>query len=150
MSGPAARRLVTRDDIRRFAVAVGSTAPVHHDADAARALGHPDLLAPPFYFTTLGLSLGKIFPASSARPDGLARDEPVGGRVVAGGGSVEWFGDIHAGDELTMEERFLDERTTRGRDGEMTIARFERIYAVGGEPRVREVTVRIGRLGGAP
>jgi acyl dehydratase len=40
---------VTRGDIRRFARAVGDTNPASLDTEAAKALGHPDLVAPPTF-----------------------------------------------------------------------------------------------------
>jgi acyl dehydratase len=38
-----------REKIREFAEAIGSTDPVHSDPAAARALGHPDVIAPPTF-----------------------------------------------------------------------------------------------------
>jgi acyl dehydratase len=38
-----------REKIREFAEAIGSTDPVHSDPQAARALGHPDVIAPPTF-----------------------------------------------------------------------------------------------------
>lgn len=40
---------VGREKIAEFAAAVGSSDPAHHDPDAARALGHPDVVAPPTF-----------------------------------------------------------------------------------------------------
>ena len=48
---------VSREHIRRFADAIGDPNPVYRDPAAARALGHPDVIAPPTFLTTLGLSL---------------------------------------------------------------------------------------------
>jgi acyl dehydratase len=48
---------VSREHIRRFADAIGDANPVYRDPEAARALGHPDVIAPPTFLTTLGLSL---------------------------------------------------------------------------------------------
>ncbi len=38
---------VTRAELAAFAEAVGATHPAHTDPQAARALGHPDVVAPP-------------------------------------------------------------------------------------------------------
>ncbi len=43
---------VTRGDIRRFARAMGDDNPAYHDPEAARALGHPDVVAPPTFLIT--------------------------------------------------------------------------------------------------
>jgi acyl dehydratase len=48
---------VSREHIRRFADAIGDANPAYRDAAAARALGHPDVIAPPTFLTTVGLSL---------------------------------------------------------------------------------------------
>lgn len=40
---------VGREKLREFAEAVGATHPAYSDVAAARALGHPDLLAPPTF-----------------------------------------------------------------------------------------------------
>lgn len=40
---------VGREKIREFADAVGDPSPVYRDPDAARALGHPDVIAPPTF-----------------------------------------------------------------------------------------------------
>jgi acyl dehydratase len=40
---------VTREAVSRFAAAVRATDPAHHDPDAARAAGHPDVVAPPTF-----------------------------------------------------------------------------------------------------
>ncbi|KNE81924.1 MULTISPECIES: FAS1-like dehydratase domain-containing protein [Streptomyces] len=45
--GPA--YLVERQQVRAFALAVGERHPACHSPEAARALGHPDLLAPPTF-----------------------------------------------------------------------------------------------------
>ncbi|GAA3062007.1 MULTISPECIES: FAS1-like dehydratase domain-containing protein [Actinomycetes] len=45
----AAPYQVSREAIREFAVAVKAEHPAHHDVDAAAALGHRDLVAPPTF-----------------------------------------------------------------------------------------------------
>ncbi|GAA3375571.1 MaoC family dehydratase N-terminal domain-containing protein [Streptomyces sannanensis] len=50
---PTAPYEVEREKIREFALAVGETHPAHHDPEAARALGHPDVIAPPTFLCVL-------------------------------------------------------------------------------------------------
>ena len=45
---------VTRGDLRRFADAIGDPSPAYRDVEAARALGHPDVVAPPTFLITMG------------------------------------------------------------------------------------------------
>jgi acyl dehydratase len=46
---PPHRYEVSADAIRRYAATVGERDPVHLDAGAARAAGHPDVVAPPMF-----------------------------------------------------------------------------------------------------
>ncbi|KTR95249.1 hypothetical protein NS220_06570 [Microbacterium testaceum] len=46
---PTAPYLVGREKVREFARAVFADAPQHSDPDAARALGYPDVVAPPTF-----------------------------------------------------------------------------------------------------
>jgi acyl dehydratase len=48
---------VGREHIRRFAQAIGDSNPAYVDPAAAKALGHPDVIAPPTFLTTVGMSL---------------------------------------------------------------------------------------------
>lgn len=49
---------VGRDHIRRFADAIGDPNPIYRDPAAAKAAGHPDVIAPPTFLTTMGFALG--------------------------------------------------------------------------------------------
>ncbi len=40
---------VGREKVREFASAVGATAPIHHDVDAAKEAGYSDVVAPPTF-----------------------------------------------------------------------------------------------------
>lgn len=55
---------VSREHIRRFAQAIGDTNPAYTDPEAAKALGHPDVIAPPTFLTTVGMSLSGRGPIS--------------------------------------------------------------------------------------
>lgn len=48
---------VGREKIREFADAVGDPNPAYRDPDAARALGHPDVVAPPTFPIVVAFSL---------------------------------------------------------------------------------------------
>jgi hypothetical protein len=139
------RHLATRESIRHFAVAIGAMAPVHHDVEAARAGGFRDLVAPPSYFSVMGLSLGRILPSELLRPDGIPLSDELQGRAVAGEASVEWFGDIIAGDIVEFEERFAGSYVAAGRSGPLNCYVYNRTYAVESAVVVRERLVRIGR-----
>lgn len=44
---------VSRELISRFAAAIGDNSPAYTDIEAAKALGHPDVIAPPTFLTVL-------------------------------------------------------------------------------------------------
>jgi acyl dehydratase len=86
---------VGREKIREFAAAVGETDPLFHDLDAARAAGHPDLLAPPMFAVVYG--------GAAVRP--VLFDPALGidfARVVHGAQAFRWPGPpVRAGEEIT-------------------------------------------------
>lgn len=137
--------VVTREEIRRFSVAIGATDDVHYDVEDARSQGFRDLLAPPFYFATLGLSLGRVLPSSQLRPDGMALTDELAGRVVAGGSSIEWHGPIVAGDEIVLRETLDSTYEKAGRSGKLTFYVYTHTYTVNDAPVVVERLTRIGR-----
>ncbi len=84
---------MSREKIREFATAIGELAPACHDVAAARAAGHPDLVAPP------------TFPVVFTMPriEEMLRDPGLGWRfegTVHGGQTIEFRRPVHAGDEL--------------------------------------------------
>lgn len=84
---------VSREAIRAFARAVHAEHPAHTDVDAARALGHPDLIAPPTYAVV-------IAQAADAQ---LIQDPTAGidfSRVVHADQRFTHHRPIVAGDEL--------------------------------------------------
>jgi hypothetical protein len=139
------QHLVTRESIRHFAVAIGAMAKIHHDVAAAHAEGFRDLVAPPSYYSVMGLSLGRILPSELLRPDGLPLSDELQGRAVAGESSIEWLGDIIAGDSVEFEERFAGSYVAAGRSGPLNCYVYERTYAVESVVVVRERLTRIGR-----
>jgi acyl dehydratase len=93
---------VGREHIRRFAEAVGDTSPACTDPEAARALGHPDVIAPPTFLTVLNFRFAKEGPVVD--PD-LGLDYS---RVVHGEQSFELHRPVRAGDVLRVVSRVVD------------------------------------------
>ena len=50
---------VGREKIREFAEAIGDANPAYRDPEAARALGHPDVIAPPTFGIVLSMTAGR-------------------------------------------------------------------------------------------
>lgn len=90
---PTAPYSVGREHLRDFATAVGATHPAHHDADAARALGHPDVVAAPTFAVVV-----------AQRAEAQLIEDPAAGidfsRVVHAEERFTHHRPIHAGDEL--------------------------------------------------
>lgn len=96
---------VSREHIRRFADAIGDRNPIYRDPEAAKAAGHPDVVAPPTFLTTIGLSLrdgnGPLFDPA------LGLDY---GRVVHGEQRFVHHRPVRPGDVLTADTTVTDIR----------------------------------------
>ncbi len=90
---PSAPYTVSREKIKEFALAIGEGASVCTDAAAARAAGHPDVVAPPTFSVTFTMPLIEGF----LRDPGLGWDYS---RMVHGDQSIVLHRPIHGGDEL--------------------------------------------------
>jgi len=102
---PSRPYLVGREKVREFALAVGEGASVSTDLDAARAAGHPDLVAPPTFAATFTLPQMEAF----------LRDPAVGwdyGRMVHAEQSFVAHRPLYAGDEV-VTTLHVDDLLTR-------------------------------------
>ena len=93
--------LVGREKIREYAEAIGETAPICHDVEAAREAGYDDVVAPPMFAAVY-----------SWRAMGPAVLDPEVGiefsRLVHGAQDFTWHEPVVAGDEITTEAAFVD------------------------------------------
>ncbi|HUR52430.1 MAG TPA: MaoC family dehydratase N-terminal domain-containing protein [Mycobacteriales bacterium] len=105
---------VTRNDIRRFAKAIGDDNPAYVDPDAAKAMGHRDVVAPPTF----------LIAANSGEPGGGFVHDPELGLVYAlvvhGEERFEFHRPVYAGDVLETVTRVADIRDA-GRNELMTL-----------------------------
>jgi acyl dehydratase len=92
--GPTEPYEVSREKIRDFAIAIGDPHPAYLDPEAARALGHPDVIAPPTFLTVTGFRFPEATPV--ADPE-LGLDYS---RVVHGEQTYELRRPVVAGDRL--------------------------------------------------
>jgi acyl dehydratase len=88
LAPPADPYEVGREAVRSFALAVGDDDPVYRDQGAARAAGHPDVIAPPTYVVSLTM-----------RSEAQA--------------AADAFGDIDLADMLHREQAFEYARPVR-------------------------------------
>ena len=104
---------VGREKIREFAEAIGDGNPVYVDAEAAKAFGHPDVIAPPTFAIVVSVGAGA----------GLIFDPALGldyGRVVHGEQKFIHHRPIRPGDALLATTR-VDDIRDAGRNELMTI-----------------------------
>ena len=98
---------VERERIREFADAVGERDPCYHDVEAARAAGHPDLVAPPMF---------AVVYCGPAIEEAML-DPAVGldfAMLVHGAQEFDWGPLVHAGDEITTSVLLAEVRERIG------------------------------------
>jgi acyl dehydratase len=106
---PSAVYEVGRVKIAEFAAAIGEDDPVHRDADAARAAGYPDVIAPPTFAIVLTLEAANV----------VLGDPQVSldySRVVHGEQRFTHTRPIRAGDRLVATTTIEAVRSVAGND----------------------------------
>ena len=104
---PSAVYEVGREKIAEFATALGDPDPAYRDPAAARALGHPDVIAPPTFAIVLSLGAGSV----------VVEDPDVG---------IDYSRVVHG------EQRFTHHRPVRAGDRLVATATSEAVRSVGG------------------
>ncbi|MEV8477373.1 MaoC family dehydratase N-terminal domain-containing protein [Streptomyces sp. NPDC051173] len=100
---------VGREKIREFAEAIGDANPVYTDPEAAKALGHPDVIAPPtFVFAITFRAAGQVVQDPQL---GLDYD-----RVVHGDQKFAYTRPVRAGDRLTVTSKIETIKSMAGND----------------------------------
>ncbi|NUW38278.1 MaoC family dehydratase N-terminal domain-containing protein [Nonomuraea sp. SMC257] len=130
---------VSRVKIREFAAAIGDANPIYRDKEAARAAGHPDVVAPPTFPIVFSLQGGS---EALVDPD-LGLNIAM---VVHGEQRFEYTRPIHAGDELVTRATITDIRSA-GRNELMTIR--SEVTTVSGEPVCTTYNTIVERGGAA-
>jgi acyl dehydratase len=134
---PAPAYEVGREKIAEFAAAIGSDDAVHRDPEAARALGHPDVIAPPTFAIIV-----------AQRAEAAVVQDPESGidysRVVHGEERFRHHRPIVAGDRLVATLHVDGVREAGGHA--MVTTRVE-IATEGGEPVSTAVSTIVVRGG---
>ncbi|RSM65728.1 MaoC family dehydratase N-terminal domain-containing protein [Amycolatopsis sp. WAC 01376] len=102
---PTSTYEVSREKIREFADALGDTNPLYRDTEAAKAAGHPDVIAPPTFLTIINL----------ASINAIVSDPELGldySRMVHGDQRFTYTRPVHAGDVLSLTT-YIDNIMTR-------------------------------------
>jgi len=116
---------VSRELIRRFATAIGDANPAYTDIEAAKALGHPDVIAPPTFLTVLTFRYAMEGPVVDAA---LGLNYAL---VVHGEQKFVHHRAVRAGDVLQVSSSVVDIRDA-GRNELMTTRTA--VSTVDGEP----------------
>ncbi|MBV2154495.1 MaoC family dehydratase N-terminal domain-containing protein [Kitasatospora sp. SUK 42] len=100
---------VGREKIREFAIAIGDANPAYTDPEAAKALGHRDVIAPPtFPFVITYRAAGQV-----------VEDPELGldySRVVHGDQKFTYSRPVQAGDRLTVAVTIDNIKSLAGND----------------------------------
>lgn len=121
---PSAPYEVGVEKIREFATAIGDSNPAFHDRDAAKALGHPDVIAPPTFPFVL------TYRASRQ----VIEDPELG---------IDYSRVVHG------EQRFVHTRPVRAGDVLQTTVTIESVRSAGGHDMVTTRS-EVGTLDGEP
>jgi acyl dehydratase len=106
---PSAVYEVGRAKIAEFATAIGAHDPVHRNVEAARAAGHPDVIAPPTFAIVVSLGAANVVLGDP----GVSLDYS---RVVHGEQRFAHHRPIRAGDRLVATTTIDAVRTVAGND----------------------------------
>jgi len=126
---------VGREKIREFAEALGDDNPAYVDRDAARALGHPDVIAPPTFPIVITMRAA----AQVVRDPALGLDYS---KVVHGEQRFVYTRPVRAGDVLQVRVFVDDIRAAAGND--MMTTRGE-VSTVDGELVVTAISTLVAR-----
>ncbi|MGW2747457.1 FAS1-like dehydratase domain-containing protein [Streptomyces sp. NPDC001450] len=100
---------VGREKIREFAEAVGEANPVYTDPEAAKAFGHPDVIAPPTF----------VFAITYRAAAAVIEDPQLGldySRVVHGSQKFAYTRPVRVGDRLTVTSTIEGIKSLAGND----------------------------------
>ena len=99
--------VVEHGQLKLFAKAVLETNPIYFDQSAAKAAGHPDILAPP----TFGNCLKLLAPSKDLSYESLGIDYKG---LLHAEEKIESFHPIYAGDRLTLTTEVIDMYEKKG------------------------------------
>ena len=132
---------VGREHIRSFAEAIGDTSPACLDPDAARALGYPDVVAPPTFLTVLSFRFRDESPIADPA---LGLDYSL---VVHGEQRFTHHRPVRAGDVLSSVSTVTDIKDA-GRNELMTVT--TEVTGAAGEPVATIASTLVSRGTAAP
>jgi acyl dehydratase len=136
---PSAVYEVGREKIREFAEAIGDPNPAYVDPDAAKAHGHPDVIAPPTFAFAITYQAAGV----------VVRDPELGldySRVVHGDQRFAYSRPVRAGDRLAVTSTIDTIKSLAGND---VIEIRGEVHDVSGEHVVTAWTKLVARAASA-
>jgi acyl dehydratase len=121
---PTGTYQVGREEVREFAAAIGERHPACHDLAAARALGHPDLVAP----ATFAVAVTRESQAAVFFDPELGLDWS---RVVHGDQGFAYVRPLRAGDEVQVTTTIDSIKSLAGNE---VLGLRSEVVGVDGEP----------------
>ena len=117
---------IERGRIAFFAEVLGLTDPIHLDVEAARAQGHPDLVAPPSFYMVIEAAANDALKRQGL-PSTLERIGCDFRYLLHGDERYEYHGPIFANDEVTLTTSVIDFDDKKG--GAMELAMLSSVVA---------------------
>jgi hypothetical protein len=138
---------VSEHDVAKFASAIGALDVGYYDTRGPMERARPGTVAPCSFYMSLGTMRGKVLPRTGFSADGMPVEEQLAGsRLVVGGSSVRFFGEILVGDRIRVEQEVKEVAERHGRSGALVLIELERRYTrADGVPVVTETITRIVR-----
>ncbi|HEY3685327.1 MAG TPA: MaoC family dehydratase N-terminal domain-containing protein [Streptosporangiaceae bacterium] len=123
---------ITALHIRRYALAVGEENPLHTDAEHARSLGYPDVVAPPNMLPSV-IEWGVGHPEAELNTDGTTGEHLYGVdtssvRTMGGGETMTFHRLVVAGSRVTQTTTLTDATLREARTGPMIIVGYRNQY----------------------
>ena len=125
---PTVQVAIERGRIQFFGQVIGIADPIHYDVDAARAAGHPDIVAPPSFFTVI-----ETLASTELERLGHQHARALIGcdfrYLLHGDERYDYVGHIFAGDEISVATRIADFYDKKGGAMEFVTLEYELAHA---------------------
>lgn len=122
--------VLERTSVQRYALAIGSTNPIHSDVDAAKTAGYDDVVAPENMLAAI-FEWGQGTPEAELEPDGTP-PKPDGDtselRGMGAGEEMELVAPAVAGQHLFLDEALYDVVAKSTRGGPCVFVTTEHIF----------------------
>ncbi len=107
---------VTQEQVLKFVAATGEANPIYTDAEAARAQGYRNIVAPPTFFTTFRTR------------GGLDPKVKFGNTAFHAGQHCDFIEPLQVGDRISAKAKVLEVFAKTGRTGTMVFSVSETAY----------------------